>query len=379
MAIIKRGKYWFYQFGFNGTMHRKCTYTTNKKEAEQIEEHRKRELRAALTGFDMNKQRGVTIEELGTAYLDEYRVRRPKSIKYREYGLGHVTRHLGKRTSIEITPETVIDYQRKRSEEGAAPKTINDEVVLLLRVIEERGDQLRLVLKRKGQLTLPVDNKIGKAFTIGEQDRMLEAAEKNTRSPHINFALRLSLNAGMRDAEIKNLTWAQINFAKKRLTVGASKTEAGAGRPVPLNAEVFAAFEKHAAWYSEQFKELKPEWYVFPFGRPGHLDPTKPVTSFKTAWTTVRAQAGVTGRWHDTRHTVVTQLGESGASPATIMATVGHVSRRMLERYSHANLDAQHKAMEQMDAYRNEQRRIEQQAMAQLAIVTKKKKSTRAA
>ena len=56
------------------------------------------------------------------------------------------------------------------------------------------------------------------------------------------------------------------------------------------------------------------------------------------------------GRWHDTRHTVVTQLGESGASPTTIMATVGHVSRWMLERYSHPNIDAQRRAMEQMVA-----------------------------
>jgi hypothetical protein len=148
---------------------------------------------------------------------------------------------------------------------------------------------------------------------------------------------------------------------------------------VPLNGEILAAFEKHAAWYAEKFSSLKPEWYVFPFGRRGMLDPTRPVTTFKTAWATVKAQAGVTGRWHDTRHTVVTQLGESGASPATIMATVGQVSRRMVERYSHANLDAQHRAMEQMDAYRNEQRRIEKEAIAQLEIVTKKKKPTRAA
>ena len=33
----------------------------------------------------------------------------------------------------------------------------------------------------------------------------------------------------MRDAEIKNLTWGQIDFEKQYLAVGRSKTEAGEG------------------------------------------------------------------------------------------------------------------------------------------------------
>jgi len=40
----------------------------------------------------------------------------------------------------------------------------------------------------------------------------------------------------MRRAEIHNLTWAQVDFLNERLTVGDSKTEAGRGRAVPLNA-----------------------------------------------------------------------------------------------------------------------------------------------
>jgi integrase len=43
---------------------------------------------------------------------------------------------------------------------------------------------------------------------------MLQEARK-ARSPHIYLALTLALNAGMRDAEIKTLTWAQIDFAKE--------------------------------------------------------------------------------------------------------------------------------------------------------------------
>ena len=56
---------------------------------------------------------------------------------------------------------------------------------------------------------------------------------------------------------------------------------------------------------------------------PGRLSPKirqRPITSFKTAWIKVRRKAGVKGRWHDNRHTLVTELAESGAGDEVIMS-----------------------------------------------------------
>jgi hypothetical protein len=47
-----------------------------------------------------------------------------------------------------------------------------------------------------------------------------------------------------------------------------------------------------------------------------------------------RNKANVVGRWHDNRHTLVTELAESGAGDEVIMSISGHVSRAMLSRYS---------------------------------------------
>jgi hypothetical protein len=47
-----------------------------------------------------------------------------------------------------------------------------------------------------------------------------------------------------------------------------------------------------------------PEWFVFALGQPLPKDPTRPITSFKTAWSKVRQQAGVKGRWHDNLNTL---------------------------------------------------------------------------
>src|SRR5437899_66738 len=50
-----------------------------------------------------------------------------------------------------------------------------------------------------------------------------------------------SLNTGLRRGELAGLRWAQVDLEARPLTVGKSKTEAGAGRKVPLNERAFAA------------------------------------------------------------------------------------------------------------------------------------------
>jgi integrase len=60
----------------------------------------------------------------------------------------------------------------------------------------------------------------------------------------------------------------------------------------------------------------------------------------------VRRKAGVSGRWHDNRHTLITELAESGTGDETIMEIAGHVSREMLSRYSHIRMEAKRKALE---------------------------------
>ena len=55
-------------------------------------------------------------------------------------------------------------------------------------------------------------------------------------------------------------------------------------------------------------------------------------------------------RPHDLRHHAITKLAESPeASEQTIMALAGHVSREMLEHYSHVRQQAKRKAVESLD------------------------------
>ena len=156
----------------------------------------------------------------------------------------------------------------------------------------------------------------------------------------------LGLNAGMRDAEIRGLQWGRLDLSRAFLTIGDSKTEAGEGRTIPLNSALLETLVGYAKWYTRRFGTIQPEWYVFPFGKPRPKDPTRPMVTLKTSWNNVRKKAGVTGRWHDNRHTLITDLAESGAGDETIRNIAGHVSRQMLKHYSHIRMQAKRNALE---------------------------------
>lgn len=352
MSVFKNGRLYHYEFKLDGRRHRGSTGTANKQKAINEERHQRERLQKTYSQVveeEARTQQRKTIQQAADDFLADYRPKH-ESATFAEYSLGHVTDHLGKKLVVEITPTAVKRYQTDRLAEKAGPKTINDEVLLLLRLCGDQGDLIRAKLRREKSLKLSTPPSPGKAYTADEKARMLAEAQK-LRSKNIYPALVVDLNCGLRDKELRELRWRQIDLIdKKTLTVGKSKTDAGTGRVIPLNDIVLTALQAHASWYIKRFKECKAEWYVFAAGKGQPNNPTRPVTTLKTSWTKVRDKAGVVGRWHDNRHTLVTELAESGAGDEVIMSIAGHVSRAMLSRYSHVRMEAKRRALDEIAA-----------------------------
>jgi integrase len=74
------------------------------------------------------------------------------------------------------------------------------------------------------------------------------------------------------------------------------------------------------------------------------IDPSRPIKSWRSAWRAALKRAGLQLRFHDLRHTCITKLAESQASEQTLMAIAGHVSRKMIEHYSHIRMEAKRRA-----------------------------------
>lgn len=329
---LKESRIWWYEFTFAGKRVRESSKSKRKTIVEKAEKNRRLELEKGFNAVEDNRaDRILTVSEMADEYLKSYKLRNPRSATFAEFALGHVKRHIGGLMRVDMTPEAVENYQTARLKEKAAPKSINEETGFLLRLLGEQGDMIRAKMRRERKLKLKVRGRVAKAYSPEERAALIDASRKR-RLPCVHTALMLGLNAGLRDSEILGLQWGRVDLKRLFLTVGDSKTEAGEGRTVPINDELLTALNEHVKWYEKKFKARRPEWFLFPHGKPQPTDPTRPMTTLKTAWKKVKDDAGVTGRFHDTRHTFITDLA-------------GHVSKQMLKHYSHIRMEAKRRAV----------------------------------
>ena len=237
-----------------------------------------------------------------------------------------------------------------------ASTTLNAELGILRRILK-RAKLWARVADDVRPLREP--SSIGRALTQKEQQRLLQTAVMRPEWETAYLAAILGLNTTARGCELKGLQWADVDLFCKTLTIRESKTTAGE-RIVPLTSVACSALTRLRA-RAESFCAVEPAHYVFAAFTPrftfsgktvvGYsmtgFDPTKHVNSWRSAWRTLTKKAGLPGfRFHDLRHCAITSLAESGAADSTIMAIAGHVSRRMLERYSHVRMEAKRTAME---------------------------------
>jgi hypothetical protein len=141
MSVFKNGTFYHYEFVKDGRRHRGSTGTANKQQAI-AEERRQRERLEKSYGQipeeENREQRRKTIKQAADEFLADYKLKH-SSATFAVYALGHVSRLLGDRLVVEITPNVVKRYQADRLSEKASAKTINDEVQLLIRLCGEQG------------------------------------------------------------------------------------------------------------------------------------------------------------------------------------------------------------------------------------------------
>jgi integrase len=278
------------------------------------------------------------------------------NISIQQFSLKHLSDYFGSMLLSDITPEDVGKYQGIRQQQKVSNRTINMEVSTLRMMMKAArlwsaiSDDVRM---------LPERHDVGKALTPDEEKRLVEACRKSAQ-PALYPAVIIFCNTGLRNAELRCARWRQIDFLRAEFRVGKAKTEASEGRIIPLNQAALSAFRE---WKS-RWPDAKPEDYIFPTeklafkgeGSPENgtmttyaLDPRKPLGGWKRAWNTAKKHAGVECRIHDLRHHFISALAQTQTTDATIQAISGHLSRKMLEHYSHVRLEAKRRAVEALN------------------------------
>jgi integrase len=343
----KKSAVWWFKFVYAGKPIRESAQTTRKTVAGESEKRRRLALEQTNAGMPTEKRenRIRSVADVVTPYLKRYEQDhrgREKSILFAKGRLAHVTRLLGKTLLSDLTEDVIRGYITTRIGEGMSGRTVNMEVGELSRAIGKPWSILWPKVRKQEER-----KDVGRALSPEEEARLLESAGKKKRWHTAAVIIRALLLTGMRSGELTGAAWSQVDFERRVLTVGRAKTSSGTGRMIPMNNDLFLLLSAHAAWFTEKFGAACPEHYLFPFGSVPN-DPTRPTTTLKTAWDSIRTDSGVSCRLHDLRHTAVTKLAEAGTPESTMLSLVGHMSRAMLERYSHIRMAAKRDAVESL-------------------------------
>lgn len=335
---------WWMDFKICGKRIRESTGCRKKTMALEAVKRRRADLERSLAGLPIERkaQRIRTVAESCESYRVEYQHNhRVKSIAWVSERLTPIIRHLADVVLPDLTEDRIRSFIQARQAEGAGNRTVNMEVGILARAIgRNRGDLWPQVKP------LPERRDIGQALATEEESRLLEVAAASP-SPLIGPFIRIALTTGMRCGEILNLTWGRVNLINRTITVGQSKTLAGTGRLIPMNADLFQVMTAFAEWHQQYCGGVSPESYVFPSCvKSGRYDSKRRLVNIRKAWEAVRDKAGVSIRIHDLRHTACSKMAEVGVSEFGMLSIMGHLSRTMLERYSHVRMDAKRTAVE---------------------------------
>jgi integrase len=258
----------------------------------------------------------------------------------------HLKPSIGALLLCDIDAKRVAAYQASRKSESVSARTLNKELQVLRQILK----RYKLWANLQGDVRFEREfDTVGKAMSDEEETVLLAACEANLL---LRTVVIVSLNTALRKNEIRTLHWSQIDLIARTLTVGRTKTEGGSGRVIPLNSTVYSALVRWAG----RFPTAKPEEYIFPACEDARIDcmkpdlskidPSQPIKSWRTAWRRALKDASLDIRFHDLRHTCITKLAEGRASEQTLMSIAGHLSRKMVEHYSHIRMAAKRTAVD---------------------------------
>lgn len=157
-----------------------------------------------------------------------------------------------------------------------------------------------------------------------ERERLLQAC-RESKNPYLYIIVVLALSTGMRQGEILNLTWADVDLKKGRITLHETKN--GERRIVPLVG--------HALDLLRELETRRRLDTLLLFPAQMEHKPQKP-TDIRGAWEgAIRKAEIVDFRFHDLRHCCASYLVMNRATLAEVAEVLGHKTLQMVKRYAH--------------------------------------------
>jgi integrase len=242
----------------------------------------------------------------------------------------------------QIDRETVVEFGRQRSHEGAGPPTIAMDIsylkTILLHAKAVHGVHTPVEEINLARVAL---NRLGLIGKSRERDRRPSQEElddlfkffdanERYRAP-MSRIVRFAIATAMRQSEICSIQWDDVDMRRRIVTVRDRKDprqKDGNHQKVPL-----VGLTGYDAWeiINEQRRASNSTGRVFPH------NPRSIGTAFRRACVDLDIEDL---HFHDLRHEGTSRLFEAGLKIQQVALVTGHKDWKMLKRYTHLSADS---------------------------------------
>lgn len=317
MAIYKNGTNYYYTFNHRKTRYCGSTGTNNHDKAFTFYLDRK----AAVTG---NKLRYIdkTWGDLVEHYIDSYHRNDQRVLKW--------TLRFWKKTRLEdlTGPEIKkVQWYRAIRVKGS---TANRQFAIVRSLLKKAETDLGWLTKAPNWRKEPEIEAEVHILSADEEIRLLRELP-----PHLKRIVQFALATGLRKGTIVKLTMDMYDRDKHQLSIPASIMKAGKALVISVTKEAHQLIidEEHPTSRGLGLWKYDDERPIFTYQYNKILEPAS------SAWRKALKRARITMKFHDLRHTWATRMLEGGMSPAHVQFLGSWSSSKMLQRYTHINVD----------------------------------------
>ena len=225
-------------------------YLNGKRTRERIgrskkaAENRFREIQTAKAeGRHINKNKNslVNLGNLRDWYLDLPEVMQKRSFRHIQTSINIVVSHVGQKLSLsQLGPEDIEKFRKIRLRENtlwgrpAKPATVNRNVANFRAMLNRAVDYGKLEINPIGRIKQLEENNIReRVLSQDEFERLLSNCHGE-----IKGCVLIAYYLPMRQEEIVNLTWEEIDFKHGFIRLGANRTKTKTVRSIPMHQKI---------------------------------------------------------------------------------------------------------------------------------------------
>jgi len=311
MALFKRGKTWWISFTTpNGERVRCSSKTTVRCEAQELHDKLKKDTwERDRLGIDYSR----TWDEAASKWLQT--TKDNKSYQRNINKVAWLSMHLAGKKLIQVDRHLIQKVASIKEKETTGANA-NRYLAVISSVLQKayKWDWLPKIpsIERYSEPTKRV-----RWLTKTQYQQLRQCLPE-----HLKAMVQFSVATGLRQSNVKLLTWDQVDISRRVAWIHADEAKGGEAIGVPLNSDAIEALS---------MTDGKSKIYVFT-SKSGDVM-HQPNNS---EWRKALAEANIQDfRWHDLRHTWASWHVQSGTPLYVLKELGGWKTLSMVEKYAH--------------------------------------------